>query len=175
MWKFGFALLVTKRLFITENNKYVISRERCKNLFYFERIISISIFIFRNIPSNISQSLLLCDCTPLFSLLRWSISAWSFSRVSLCCSCRNRMFLSRDVTRGSPWSFSTGAAALIPAWVNDITGSGFKCWLIERRVNPVFPCRGPTLLQCGRWCSGGKLLPDILPAPGGLWNVPIFF
>lgn len=106
-----------------------------------------------NFNASESQSSSLLLCTPLFSLRRWSISAWSFCRVSLCCSCRNWMLLSSDVTRRSAWPVSSGAA-LIPASVNGITGRGLKCcWLTETRGN-------------GNWRSGGKLVLDIPKASG---------
>lgn len=99
--------------------------------------------------------------SPLLSLLRCSISAWSFSSVSLCCCCRKWMFLCRDATRGSAslWQ-GTSASLLAPLSAAGTSGSGCSRFAAARRGEKGFT-RRPTRGQCGKWRNGGKFWLDI--------------
>lgn len=88
---------------------------------------------------------------PLFSRLRWSTSAWSFSRVSLCCCCRNWISFCSETTRGS----MSPAVLCSPLSAAGATGSGFRWFPDKRRGEQGFP-RHPTLDQCGRLRTGGR-------------------
>lgn len=92
--------------------------------------------------------------SPLFSRRRYSISACSFSRVSLCCCCRNWTFLCMAARRCSP--------ALRQVVPTPSTGGTTGCWLAgKQRGVRDFP-RGPTRGQCGRCVTGGRLELDMV-------------
>ncbi len=91
--------------------------------------------------------------SPLFSRRRYSISAWSFSRVSLCCCWRNWIFFCMDATRGS-MSLWQDTPTSLPA--GGTAGSGFSWFAGKPRGERGFP-RRPTRVHCGKCLTGGRL------------------
>lgn len=101
--------------------------------------------------------------SPLFSRLRYSISACSFSKVFLCCCWRNWIFLCIEATRGSVslWrGGSTAAPSPLLLSAGGAAGSGGSggSWLGGNRRGEQGFSRRPTRLHWGRCLTGGRLL-----------------
>lgn len=100
--------------------------------------------------------------SPLFSLRRWSISACSLCRVSPCCCCMNSRLLCNEASRCSCPSARHGSVRFCSvklrglARLGSTAGSGGERGLL----------RLLSRFQCGRWRTGGGLVP-LCPASIG--------